>query len=341
MQLVAGTVELVALPPGWYVDVMNPARFRWFDGTAWTDHFSTNGGYQARRPVPFDFASWTHRATHVLNSVGVLTGQWDALIQELHHRGIPTEDGLRRINGYALPYLHQVVTFAFADGIIEQHEVDQFDRAVRNLGMVGDRKVDELRQRLMRGLALSKLEAGDLPRLQNNGLHIDPTEILHFDQQTVYCRFTPSGQVRQVAGRLAGTNAKLRLVALQGGFELAWAKVLDVRPERGCVYVATTAARGGGVFRVADAEYSAAVLSGVMKVAKRMVIRPGQRDTRSIPHHIRTEVWQRYGGKCADCGAREYLEFDHMIPHSRGGATSLENLQLLCRACNQAKGNRI
>ena len=39
--------------------------------------------------------------------------------------------------------------------------------------------------------------------------------------------------------------------------------------------------------------------------------------------------------------AREYLEFDHIIPISLGGATSEDNLQILCRACNQKKSNRI
>lgn len=40
-------------------------------------------------------------------------------------------------------------------------------------------------------------------------------------------------------------------------------------------------------------------------------------------------------------GATEYLEFDHVIPYSLGGATSVQNLQLLCRGYNQRKGARL
>lgn len=33
----------------------------------------------------------------------------------------------------------------------------------------------------------------------------------------------------------------------------------------------------------------------------------------------------------------ESLEFDHILPHSRGGASSLGNLQILCTTCNRTK----
>lgn len=33
-------------------------------------------------------------------------------------------------------------------------------------------------------------------------------------------------------------------------------------------------------------------------------------------------------------------EVDHIIPHSRGGLDRIDNVTVLCRACNQSKGNR-
>jgi hypothetical protein len=48
-----------------------------------------------------------------------------------------------------------------------------------------------------------------------------------------------------------------------------------------------------------------------------VTIKEGQRRTgvRSpIPERVRREVWRRDGGRCVDCGSRERLEYDHVLP---------------------------
>ena len=57
-----------------------------------------------------------------------------------------------------------------------------------------------------------------------------------------------------------------------------------------------------------------------------------------IPAALRRQVLARDGYVCQECGATEELEMDHIIPVSRGGATTLENLQVMCHDCNQRKG---
>ncbi|EGY23858.1 HNH endonuclease family protein [Desulfovibrio sp. A2] len=61
-----------------------------------------------------------------------------------------------------------------------------------------------------------------------------------------------------------------------------------------------------------------------------------------VPESLRIRVLKDSGGRCALCGATARttsLEVDHIVPRSRGGSNSHENLQVLCRDCNQAKSN--
>tara|TARA_Y100000588_G_scaffold375503_1_gene451933 strand:- start:113 stop:766 length:654 start_codon:yes stop_codon:yes gene_type:complete len=63
--------------------------------------------------------------------------------------------------------------------------------------------------------------------------------------------------------------------------------------------------------------------------------------SRHIPEGVKNQVWRRDQGKCSYCGSNENLEYDHIIPHSRGGGNTARNLQLLCESCNRSKSDNI
>ena len=66
------------------------------------------------------------------------------------------------------------------------------------------------------------------------------------------------------------------------------------------------------------------------------------RTTRTgIPEDVRVAVWRRDNGHCVRCGSRERLEYDHIVPVSRGGSNTVRNIELLCEMCNRSKGSEI
>ncbi len=54
----------------------------------------------------------------------------------------------------------------------------------------------------------------------------------------------------------------------------------------------------------------------------------------------RRNVMKRDNNKCQYCGTKTDLTLDHVLPRSRGGKDTWENLVTACNHCNVKKGNR-
>src|SRR5690606_2699444 len=73
--------------------------------------------------------------------------------------------------------------------------------------------------------------------------------------------------------------------------------------------------------------------------------------TDSIPNRVKREVYERDGGVCSfvgeshlgsrQCESTYQLEYDHIIPRALGGASTVDNLRLLCRNHNQRAAERV
>lgn len=63
-------------------------------------------------------------------------------------------------------------------------------------------------------------------------------------------------------------------------------------------------------------------------------------NSRTIPARVRRAVWARDRGRCAfegphgPCGARGLVEYHHVIPFAMGGTSTVDNIELRCRAHN-------
>ena len=59
------------------------------------------------------------------------------------------------------------------------------------------------------------------------------------------------------------------------------------------------------------------------------------------PAFTRFNVFLRDRFECQYCGSPKDLTFDHLVPRSRGGQTTWENIVTACSPCNLRKGGRM
>ena len=63
-----------------------------------------------------------------------------------------------------------------------------------------------------------------------------------------------------------------------------------------------------------------------------------------VTNRLRFAIYERDGYRCRNCGktgSEASLEIDHVFPVSKGGKSTPDNLQTLCRECNRRKGDRV
>lgn len=73
---------------------------------------------------------------------------------------------------------------------------------------------------------------------------------------------------------------------------------------------------------------------------------PARTRTRHIPAAVKREVWRRDEGRCAfvgrqgRCREQHFLEFHHVQPYAAGGTSTVQNIELRCRAHNAYEAER-
>jgi HNH endonuclease len=213
---------------------------------------------------------------------------------------------------------------------------------------------------------LSEIRWGNVPRIRTNH-HLDSDEYAHFEMPATYHK--PAKNVKLISGRLLGTNKKLYFLSSTGADSVTidWNNVSMVEnatiiehmtdkvrsgnrtvtrsyqtSEHG-IRLTVTKGSGGGAYIVNDPFYTKIIIDTLVKMWKRqLVIYQEQKTHGAIPEHVKAVVFQRDKGTCRQCGyTGEYIEYDHIIPRSKGGQNTVENIQLLCRKCNLRKSDRL
>jgi 5-methylcytosine-specific restriction endonuclease McrA len=85
------------------------------------------------------------------------------------------------------------------------------------------------------------------------------------------------------------------------------------------------------------------VVGGFIRVPRVLLLLAYERVPKRHVRFSRFNIYARDGNTCQYCGkrfARIELNLDHVIPRSRGGVSSWENVVCSCHTCNRRKGGR-
>lgn len=198
------------------------------------------------------------------------------------------------------------------------------------------REAEEL---LRRERAIERIRNGEIDPIT------DPTNLLLRNSELLWYQCEAWVRDRRghtQAGQFYVTSMRISFTSPEYPAEIPIGSVNAVECQHMELQLIGKSASQSHAFVVADPEIAAAyVARSVQAFHRRVDMGFEPNAARKIPQDVKTAVWQRDGGKCVQCGAADYLEYDHIIPFAKGGANTVENIQLLCRRCNQKKGSLI
>lgn len=252
--------------------------------------------------------------------------------------GVDLSLALSRATDISTAFLQRVLTFLLQDGALDEAEEKVFYAYLHALSL-SEQQVPALMGQLRHYAFLRELRAGRLPSIRPSAM-LPAGEIAHIEVPVVYQReLTSTYRLHQ--GLFLITNSRMIFTQTDAPFEVALSKVmaLDLYPPNQ-FGLQLARRQGTGLYKSDQAFYLVEVGRAALDLHLRKKVYQ-HCASRSVPQDVRAAVWARDGGRCVQCGECEYLEFDHVIPFSKGGATSVGNIQLLCRRCNLTKSDRI
>lgn len=253
-------------------------------------------------------------------------------------------DVREEIRPQAKEFIRRILAETIADSEVTAEERAQISEYINYFHL--DEMRPEVNAVLGRVETIWKLNNNVLPNaLDDKPLWLKSDEALYFKTDAHYLRKLRDEFVK-VPGEFCVTNTRFEFTAME------WTVSHPHEQLRRCDASRRThlsllfhPRAGSGTYIVPDAPMAGAYLNAFARAANRTIsiTREGVTidERRRIPKEVKHEVWIRDQGKCINCNAEDYLEFDHIIPVSRGGANTTNNIQLLCRRCNSQKADRI
>lgn len=270
--------------------------------------------------------------------------EWRRFEETAAKLGVPRDAVLHAIRQPAKQLIEHALADARSDGEVsdeEQHLIDWLLSTLISDTTFADYVNAQVSDARFHGdIAKGRLPTIDAPA----DAALRAGEITHYTGPVRYVRqreLASGSRTDECNGQAVITDSRFILTAPTQSFQINHRKILGHRPAGDGLEIQADGKGTGWYGFPADHERAIPIWRVAIGRANQTIVDSTSSNTRHISRDVRQRVWQRYGGRCAECGATEYLEFDHIVPVAKGGSNSESNVQLLCRKCNLSKSDRI
>lgn len=273
------------------------------------------------------------------------TEEWQSLVSTSQRLGITTEELLQSVSRPAAEFVEHVLADAKAEGTITKDQESRIIWLMSTL-KIAPTFVGYAREELRILRCMFEIAEGRLPSITKpSGLEFRSGEIVHAVKRVklIVIRYLKSGEHRDIhEGRLILMDSRMVFQSETLAQSINYRKIVSHRGGVDWIEFQVEQKPMWGVRFESPDPLLYPILNKAIALSNQTALRNGGEErSRHIPRDVRQRVWTRYGGRCAECSANDYLEYDHIIPVAKGGSNTDANVQLLCRRCNLKKSDHI
>lgn len=238
-------------------------------------------------------------------------------------------------------FLHAMLTEIVSDNIVREEEETMLRNVCQFLNPSAKMR-QEIWDTIERVKLIQKIKRGDVQPISQHNLVTEISKMVWYHQPQVQLIRELKKSTQAHTGEIYVTSERIIFKSFDYPVEIPLKKLVEILGSSFEFYTIGKTKKTTCHFYVTDGILLEAYVEQALdKFYRKLNLKQTARKTRSIPQHVKQAVWIRDGGQCVECGASEYLEFDHIIPFSKEGSNSEQNIQLLCRKCNLKKHDRI
>ncbi|MBQ9773598.1 MAG: topoisomerase DNA-binding C4 zinc finger domain-containing protein [Clostridia bacterium] len=173
----------------------------------------------------------------------------------------------------------------------------------------------------------------EVNQLRYNQYKQDVDQIQEFDRYDIKCPFQNAKKITQMEMRLYQRMIKVATVVFLLRVELVLTKING--------RYRTSKSHSFSIEEITSLIRRINQKSGVRYVDAEIWQSICRVERGKVSNKMRFAIYERDDNCCRKCGSEYDLEIDHIVPISKGGKSTYQNLQTLCHKCNVEKSNKI